>query len=361
MASYRKLPRGRKRHQVRWRDPDGSPRSDTCVTKASAFVLLKKVQACEDRHQRYEPVVVQSVPSIGEAVMLFLESLRRSHAPQTVAQYEQAFGIFATFGIARGLDEAPISDMSMGVLEAFYDDLAIGLHDNPRGLYTKRRLVQKVEAAWQHAYDTDKDNVVPRPCVGDWAKPVRSPVAAPTFAEMAACVKACVSEGATKTATILYYTGCRSDQARTVKWDDVDMAGGTITFAPQKGLPGRIIPMSPHFVKALEGWGAREGLLCGWHVVRQLADRRLNEAWARAGVREAVWTRAPAQAFRRGMTTGLARLGVSVEMAELYVGRGVQGARERYLDVGALPFEDVAALIPSIESHNTVSIKRGQG
>ncbi len=357
MASIRKLSRGDKRWQVRWREPSG-PCSRCCATAAAAKALLARVQFCEDHRISYVPEPEHvPVSAIGDGVTAFVVSLGRSHADLTIERYRSAFSLFADYLDERG-GLLTVADLSLELVAGFYDWLDVGLHGKQRSLYTKRRIVEKVEAAWAWLYEKEWSPAVPRPKTFDMKREHLAPVVSPSWAEMAACVLACVSEGPRKLATTLYYTGLRTSQAQTAAWDDVDMERGTLTVAPHKGLPGRIIPLSPHFLADLAGWGERTGRLCGWHVVHTIAERRLNEAWKRAGVRAPAWERAPGKAFRRGVTTGLAQLGANRELAELYVGRAVEGARRHYLDVGALPLADVANIIPAISAANVTNIKK---
>lgn len=366
MASIRNLKRGKKPWQVRWREPgldkEGKPaiiqRGDTFSTRDVAEIHFRRVRKCEELGTAFVPEHERDpVPSIGAGVNAYATDLERTLEPLTIERYKSALKLFARF-----LDESydglvTIDRLSEDMLKAFYDWLAVGLHKKRRALYTKERIVEKVQGAWAWLFDKEWSEHVPRPRKIDMKKKQPLPVRAPTFEEMARCVKACTSEGPRRLATILYYLGVRTDQARTMTWDLVDLDAGLITIPPHKGLPGRVIPMSPFLAAELARWGTREGAICGWARVHQLVERRLNEAWRRAGIRPSVWTRAPGKAFRRGLTTGLAKLGVERERAELYVGRAVEGARVHYLDVGALPLEDVAAKIPSIESFNIAPLK----
>ncbi len=77
---------------------------------------------------------------------------------------------------------------------------------------------------------------------------------------------------------------------------------------------GRIIPISPHLVELLAGWGVREG----WVIPStrqqgqrhpQARSRDIARAWKRAGIRPEVWTRRPDHAFRKGWKSGMLALG----------------------------------------------------
>ena len=359
MASIRKLKRGRKRWQVRWID-GGVEASETCATAGAARKLLTLVQHCEDIGVRYDPEPERpGVPSLGEAMSAFILDLPTSKKANTIARYESAVGIFADF-----LDEtigavATVDMLSREMLASFYRWLEFGRWNRRRSLATKRRIVEKIEGAWDWLDETGWSPAVPRARTIEMARGRKKDQPAPTFAEMGACVLACMSEGPRRVATILYYLGVRAEQARTLTWDAVDMDRGLITIDPHKvdGDVGRTVPMSAHLLAELGTWGVRTGLLCGWGAHHTIAERRLNEAWARAGVREAVWKRAPSQAFRRGLVTGLTVLGALEESAEFYVGHAIKGVRRHYVDGEQLPLRAIAALIPRIGATNVVALK----
>lgn len=350
MADSRKLPSGK--WQVRWREPGGR-RAKSVSTIRTRDKLLAAVVKCEELGVSYRPEPEAAAPpAITDGMSAFILDLKRSRKPKTVANYDYAVDAFSDFLDAVYADVVSVDELSRDMLARFYDWLLLGRHKHARSLDTKKRIVEKIEAAWQWLFDTEWSPLVPRPRTIEMSRDAEKTVHAPSFVEMAACVNACVSEGPRRLATILYFTGLRTSQALTLEWDAVDVERGVMTVAPHKGGAGRVIPLSRHFLAVLATWGVREGRVCGWSVGHTLAERRLNEAWKRAGVRAEAWERAPGKAFRRGVTTGLRVLGADKELAELYVGRDVEGARARYLDLGAVPFEPVARLIPKMEARS---------
>lgn len=284
----------------------------------------------------------------------------RSRSPATVRQYRMAFAQFLDFLDEDGRAGATVADLSRDMLSGFYAHLGRGRHGHARSSDTRRRLVEKIEAAWRWLFDEEWHPSVPRPRTIDMPREVRAPVVAPTFDEMAACVLACVSEGPRRLATVLYYTGVRVDQAMALDWSQVDLDRALLTLPPHKGLPGRIVPMSPHLVDELARWGRREGQVLGWLVTRIVRERRLAEAWARAGVREAAWTgvhrRHQSHAFRRGLVTGLHHLGAVPEDVEVFVGHSVKGSRAHYREVDPEHLRTVAALVPPIRQAKQLAI-----
>lgn len=360
MASIRELKSGK--HQVRWREPDGAggvaEPSKSFTNKKDALALLAVVTRCEELGIAYEDAPVVRVPLIGEGVSAYQATLARSLMPLTIERYKSAYAAFADF-----LDDeydggdVTVAMLSIDMLGRFYDWLKVGRHDADRGAYTKQRIVNKIEGAWAWLDRNEWHPSVPRAKTIDMLVEADDAVEAPTFDEMGACVRACVSEGPRRVATILYYTGVRTSIAETIPGTAFNLAAGTMKVPPQKGLPGYVIPLSPYFLGELRTWEMGAGPACAWDVVNQTTRSRLNEAWARAKVRKEAWEGSPGRAFRRGLTTGLCVLGADKEKAELYVGRGAEGARKRYLHVGALPFEPIAALIPRIESGTVLALK----
>lgn len=250
---------------------------------------------------------------------------------------------------------ATVADWSREMLADFYAHLDEG----GRATDTKRRIVEKLESCWRWLFDTEWHPSVPRPKTIEMARAVRGPVQAPTFAEMALAVDACLSEGPRRLATLLYYTGVRVEQAFAATWDQVDLDRAVWALPPHKGLPGRVVPLSKALVEELTGWGIRQGQLVSWPVSRIVRDRRLAEAWARAGVRPVVWERRQAHAFRRGLVSGLDALGAPMEDVELLVGHAVRGSRAHYLTKDIERLRTVVEMVPALPARPRGSVKSG--
>ena len=351
MASHRKLGPGR--WQVRWVEPDEHgrrvQRSRVVSTSEARDELLRAVALAEDLGQRYEPAAQRrAIPSVGDGMTAFLEDVRRRSAPGTVRNYAQALAAFCEWLDEAGLGHATVADVKREWLADFYAHLEHGRHGRERAAVTRRRIVEKIEGAWQWLFNVEWHPSVTRPKTIAMPREVASVVSAPTWDEMDACVRACLHEGPRRLTTLMRYTGLRVGQVLALTWADVDLERGTLTVAPHKGLPGFVQPMSPHLVAELATWGTREGAVITWRVQRQRRELVVSEAWARAGVRPEVWKRRPDHAFRRGIVSGLARAGVNHEAAELWIGHGVKGVRASYLDREAVALHDVARAIPRI-------------
>jgi len=78
---------------------------------------------------------------------------------------------------------------------------------------------------------------------------------------------------------------------------------------------------------------------------REARARDMMRAWKRAGVREEVWKQRPHHAFRKGVRSGLKRLGADDMAVELLLGHSL-GIAGVYTDPDALPMRAAVALIP---------------
>lgn len=145
--------------QIRWRDPDGTPRSETRASAKTRDELLVQVRECEDRRLRYEPQRESAAPpAIGDGVTAFVADLARSRSPATVRQYRLAGSMFLRF-VVESHPTATVADWSREMLADFYAHLDEG----GRATDTKRRIVEKLESCWRWLFDTEWHPSVPRP------------------------------------------------------------------------------------------------------------------------------------------------------------------------------------------------------
>lgn len=181
-------------------------------------------------------------------------------------------------------------------------------------------------------------------------------VVAPSWAEMDRCIE--VATGwLGKLMVVLRYTGLRVGEAMLLRWTDLDLDRATLAIRKEisKNRKGRVIPISPHLVEELAGWGMREG----WVIPstrregereHQARQRDASRAWDRAGVRADIWGREPFHAFRNSFTTNMLALGTHPDAVDHLQGhKPGRGSRDRYIDVWrALPLEETAAQVPAI-------------
>jgi integrase len=85
--------------------------------------------------------------------------------------------------------------------------------------------------------------------------------------------------------TLLRFTGLRVDeQVMKLRWSDVDLERAELTIRGELGKSaaereGRIVPISPHLVEILSGWGVREGYLVGTHKEDRVSDVTHQWRW----------------------------------------------------------------------------------
>lgn len=347
-------------HRVRWRDPDGRARSRQCPDRSTAEKLRKDIERCVAEGRRWEPRDVREVPDLGEILKAFLRDYARRNSTNSAMLMARSFDVFLRWLKAREARQhgALRPDLlSKALLTEWYDDLVKGgRHGHARKLSTRKRMVQRLEAAWAWAAEEDEyAEYVPRPRKLDMPSGATDPTVAPTWEEMDQCVGA--AHGAVRQlAIVLRFTGLRVQQAMRLRWSDVDMDRGTLTIRGELGKTkqerrGRGIPLSPHLLKELAGWGRREGWLVpsfrtgkSERIARQ---RDMQRAWIRAGVREAVWRGDSHHSFRNGFVSGLKKLRADDEAVEYLVGHSL-GLRGAYTDPEALPLQEAVNLIPPL-------------
>ena len=357
MASIDKRKHG---YRVRWRDPDGQPHCRSCPDNATARKLKLEVERCVAEGRRWEPRDVHEVPALEEMLKAYLRDYARRHEAGSALQMAQAFDVFLRWLRSRqGQRQCQLQPglLSKVLLSEWYDSLATGgLSGRGRGLSTRKRLVQRLEAAWAWAADEDEyAEFVPRPRKLQMPSGATDPTVAPTWEEMDRCIAA--ADGWFKRlAIVLRYTGLRVQQAMRLQWSDVDLDRGILVIRGELGKTrqekgGRVVPLSPHLIQELAGWGRREGWLVPSHRTgkhqRVARQRDMRRAWQRAKVREIVWNRHSHHSFRKGFISGLKRLGADDEAVEFLVGHSL-GLRGVYTDPDALPLREAVNKVPPI-------------
>jgi site-specific recombinase XerD len=393
MASVEK--KGRK-YLVRWRDPDGSQRTRTCPDADTARRLRLEVERSTALGIRWEPADAHALPVLlevdaeGEPAGMFADYLhaRRARlADGTQRHYDRALRRFAVWleGRAPRRRRLTVDLLTRDTVEAWFGDLVRDDGDD-LGISTARLYVSAVMSAWEWGYDSDTyGDVVPRPRKPDLPVAPSTPAAAPTWAQMDAaiasawrlastCRTSLEREGWTwraRLCTLLRFTGLRVDeQAMRLRWDDVDLAAGRLLIRGELGKSrqeraGRELPLSPHLVEHMAGWGTREGWILAPHVtLRHSRPTHMAEIWQGSGVPERVWGVGPGRsktqvhhAFRKGFKTGLSALGVTQEVRDYLVGHH-RGIDEHYLDTAEQAREAVGRIPPLAES-NVIRLRAG--
>ena len=154
-----------------------------------------------------------------------------------------------------------------------------------------------------------------------------------------------------RAAVLQRFTGARQGETFALRWVDVDLDAALVTFRPETtkgGYSGRTIPMSAHLVAELRTWAQDDERLCG-PSRRASGGEMVIRAWRRAGVREAAWRRQTSHALRKGVVTGLLRLGAAPDAVEALVGHKMDAVRAAYVDLAhAFDLPAVVALIPPL-------------
>jgi integrase len=234
-----------------------------------------------------------------------------------------------------------------------------------RAKVTIAKFVRAAQLMWVWAEESDQWSGIPRPKIirgGDLPHSAPQPVQAPTWLEMDACIRACRTPTLRKLAVWLRYTGLRVGESMMFLWSDVDMQRGELTIRPDvdKRKRGRVVPLSDRVLEEIATWGKREGYLIpsarnAGVREREARGRDMARAWARAGVRAAVWTRRPDHAFRKGFKSELLAVGAHPDAVDYLQGHG-SGSRWLYMGVTQLiPMaREALAKVPAVDTNAKV-------
>ena len=136
--------------RVRWRDPDGRPRSRQCPTKAAAKRLKNEVEDAVALGRRWEPRDARPEPDLRLLLKDYAEECARVLKPNTAIRYARALDIFL-----RHLDEAhgtgpiPPAILTRRLLADWHAALKHnGLHGRDRSDATRRKIVEVIQLAW---------------------------------------------------------------------------------------------------------------------------------------------------------------------------------------------------------------------
>jgi len=382
MASIRDQRARGRGFEVRWRGPDGTQRTRGGIPNLrTAKQIAGEIEETCARGHNWEPKGSRAVPTLRAIIADYATHRARSRAKNTGLSDVVALDIFARFLDARKAADDP-SIMSRGLLSDFYEWTKTmrgrtshgGHRAKPPGPYSRGRYVQRVMQMWRWAADTDEYSAfMPLPRRIELPTPSSMPTIAPTWEEMDAAVRA--ARGWMHHVFVVQrYTGLRVQQVMGLLWDDFIFERALLVFRGELGKTreerkGRLIPVSPHLIEELSGWGRREGWLIKspryGSNARMVRQRESRSAWMRAGVRREIWERRPNHAFRKGLISELRRGGADREAVEVLVGHALPGMQSVYTDPDALPLRQAVALIPRIGDRPTVPsldrIRRSRG
>lgn len=374
MASVEK--RGPK-YVVRWRTLAGKERSRRAPDAATAKRLRAEIERSIALGQDWEPQELVEEPEVLTLLELdeddriagglfadFLEARRALLAAGTLRHYDRALRRFAAWLAARHpkATELGLELLTRDALAAWFGSLVDPQREGgPLDVATARLYVTAVFSAWEWAEDSDAyGESVKRPRRPELPVPRRSPAVAPSWAEMDAVIAAAyrLAAGAQherdrrgytwrgRLLLLLRYTGLRVDeQAMRLLWSDVDFERRELLIRGELGKSarersGRIVPLSAHLLEQMGGWGPREGYLLAPHkACRTSSPRIMAEVWKASGVSTRIWAaengRGKTQvhhAFRKGLKTGLGRLGVASDVRDFLLGHH-RGIDEHYIEI----------------------------
>lgn len=361
---------------VRWRDSCGVQYTRTCPTKRSADELRLRVEVEQAHGRDWRPEVDEAgqVVDLEDILSAYIEHRSLRLRATTLRRYGENLDLFVRF-LRSGQPDGTLTPaiLSKATLEGFYAWLVRpenGLHGRAREADTARKIVEVAQLAWRWAEGSERwPGEIPAPRTIEMVRTPPKAVVAPTWEEMASCVRAC-GGWQQKLATVLYYTGFRVGETMLLEWRDLDLKAASVTIRPEisKNNKGRIVPISPHLVAELSGWGVRTGYVVpsgrrGGQRERQARPRDMRRAWVRAGVREAAFDGDPHHAFRKGFKSGMLALGIAPDAVDFLQGHQLgEGARGRYIDPWqAFPLVEAVATIPKLDSFNVVPMQKRRG
>ena len=364
MASIRKI---RGRWQVRWKQPNGDDASRGGFrTRVAAESARREIEDTVAGGGIWEPRDARARANLREIAAAYLKDCLRRLRPITVKGYARAIESFLTW-LQQADPSLNAKLLQRPVLLEYFDHLsstnarAGGAElARKRAPSTSVKRLLELHAWWTWAHDADErwPGLIAPPRKLGLEMPTPAAVVAPTWAEMDACIAA--AQGPQRKAAILMrFTGLRVGQVMRLRWDDFDLEGHTLRIRPELGKSkaertGRRVPLSPHLVAELAGWGQREGWIVPSFrepgpLERTFRARDLARAWERAGVRVEAWGGRPDHAFRKGFRSGLKRAGADSEAIEFLLGHKIgEGEQDTYTDPASLPLVDAISEVPAL-------------
>jgi integrase len=369
MASIRQ--RG-ERWCVRWWDLSGRQRERTCPNLATAKRLKAQIEREQALGRDWRPERRGALVELPAVALAFLEAQRPRLRRSTIERYAVCLDYWIDWMRRRHGSYMPSDLLERQLLERYYGDLlapGAGQHGRTRSASTANEMIGVVHTMWRWAEESGRwPGEIPRPRRIPLAQARGRAVVAPTWAEMDACVLA-LEPGtwARRLATVLRYAGLRPGEVLLLEWEAVSLDDATATLYAEtvKSGPGRVIPLSPHLVDEMAGWGVREGrVIAGATADRRALSRLLRAAWKKAGVRDAVWSHhASSRALRRGWKSGMLGLGANADAVDYLQGHTLSrgSARGSYIDPWqALPLRETVAMVPKIGESKVVPLRRSK-
>ena len=346
------------RWTVRWRDQSGAERRRTCPNKTTARALQKEVEETLALGRDWQPRDGAPAPDLQVIFQAFLDDRARVLRPATVVQRHVALQLFLRHLRAkrpRGRLESDL--LTRAELGEFFTFMRT-VRENTELSAAQR--VRMVYYAWEWAFDHDTFGAhVGRPRMIDL--PDASPVlktAAPTWAQCDAAIAEAGRSWApwwARYLTVMRFTGLRKNQVINLRWEDVDLEAATLRVRPELGKSkqerrGRVVPISPHLVAEMAGWGVRDGYLVETRgEKRRIDNETLHRIWKATGAPAEVW-RQPLHAFRKAFVSRLVEAGVAEHVIKCLVGHARGTTGDVYTEAAAMMpmMRSAVALIPAV-------------
>ena len=377
--------------QVKWRALDGSQKARQCPDKTTAKRLKRTIEQHLSEGRDWTPPRPGGVPDLEVMFADVIRARSINASPGHVRNMTLAVGQLLTMleeQLRRPARPSDLTRQSMIDLHLWLVRPHVTEHNptttkqhlaqcNPR---TAAARVKGVLSLWKDLAGHEEH--------GDWVArpPNRMPelpseeppvLPAPTWAEMDGAILAAVPMAPAwyqeQLLTLARFTGLRRSQLMSLRWDWVDMDQATLWVHPSIGKSrqekrGRRIPLSPHLVELMAGWGRREGFVIDTGTdARHVHRATIYRCWGLAGVRREVWGPVdgrrgqPVHAFRHGLATELLLAGAPEHLVQRYLGhQGATMTTKRYADGDALmlgPMREMVAQIPAIGTAATESVQ----
>lgn len=324
--------------RVRWRDPDGSPRSRGGFARRSAAEQFARDVADRVAAGRRGDVDRRPCPTVREAAAAWVkwaapkDGERGRKASRTIIERGYCIDRFvAAHGDLRA------DAVTVELLEAWHDTIV----ERGAGKLYARNEVRGVRGTvnWAATRDDWRGLV---PSIGRLDLPPATTDVqpqAPTWAQMDAVIRACGRTWYRRLFVVMRWTGLRSSQVMHLRWDHLDLTAATLEIPPnlvgsksKHERRGRWLPLAEGLVAELATWGRREG----WLIDRTIGPRRgridpdarhLNGRTLRRIQRDAGGASEtddqPTHSFRKGFRTNLIADGASDAAVKFFMGRRV--------------------------------------
>jgi len=361
MASIEKAPNG-KGYRVRWRDMSGKQCCRHCPDHDTAKKLRLKVESSIALGQDWNPAdPTPTTPTLEVICQSYLDDQVRVLSPRTLEGRHFVLNQFLTWLQDRFGENIDTKRISRQLMADFYAWLT---SVRECSALTAGQRVRNIESLWRWACDHDDyEPHMPRykKLVLAPTQPKLRPIA-PTWAQMDAVVESTYG-WYHPFFTMLRYTGLRKSQVMRLQWDDVDMEAGTLYIRPELGKSrrekhGRTVPLSPHLLKEMAGWGKRQGWLVPCARANRLPDaEKSKRIWSRAGIIHPDILRQPHHAFRKGLVSGLRAMRADKDAIKYLVGHDLDVMGEVYSDPSfALALRETVAMIPAIGASGVMDL-----